>query len=405
MRICFLTQYYPPEIGAPQTRLSDLAWRFHYAGHDVSVLTAMPNYPKGEFYHGYGSFFMQEIMDGIKIFRGFIYPTKSIGLIRRLLNYFSFVFSSLLVGIFKLSRQDIIFTESPPLFLGISGYLLSRLKGARLVFNVSDLWPESAVNLGFIRNGLGLKIAQKLESFCYQKSCLVSGQSKEIVSNIKQRFSAVRTYHLSNGTDIDIFSPDRGSVKKRRAFFGNKVEIIAIYAGLHGIAQGLGQIIRAAASLNNIGGLCVAFVGDGPEKEKLTLIKENMNVKVITFYEAVSQKEIPDILASADYAIIPLKHHIPGAVPSKTYEAMASGLPVVMVADGEPAQIVKDANCGIVVNPGDIGNIAAAMRKLATDSGLRKFYAQNGIAAVRKHYDRKTIASSFINYLEEIIGC
>ena len=149
MKIAFLTQYYPPEIGAPQNRLSQLAARFAHSGHDVSVLTAMPNYPEGKTHPGYKGVLRRERLDGVSVIRTYIYPTQSAGYVRRLTNYFSFVVSSALGGMALLTRADYLFVESPPLFLGLTGFLLSRVKRMRLIFNVSDLWPESAVRLGF----------------------------------------------------------------------------------------------------------------------------------------------------------------------------------------------------------------------------------------------------------------
>jgi hypothetical protein len=147
MRITILTQYYPPEIGAPQNRLSDLAGHLVMAGHEVEVLTAMPSYPRGKIYAGYGGLFSREQKDGVQILRAFVYPTRSAALLPRLLNYFSFVFSSVLFGSFLLRRADYLLVESPPLFLGLAAIWLSRLKGAKMIFNVSDLWPASAVHL------------------------------------------------------------------------------------------------------------------------------------------------------------------------------------------------------------------------------------------------------------------
>jgi Glycosyl transferase 4-like domain len=160
-------------MGAPQAPLSSLAGRLTERGHDVVVLTAMPNYPRGHVYPGYGGIFGKEGSDGVTIIRSYIYAATGLG-IRRLANYFSFVFSSLVVGGVSLPRLDYLITESPPLFLGISGYVLSRLKRARWMFNVSDLWLESAVQLAALSEGLILRMARRLETFFYQKaSCVI----------------------------------------------------------------------------------------------------------------------------------------------------------------------------------------------------------------------------------------
>ena len=160
MRIGILTQYYPPEMGAPQARLSHLAGRFLQQGHQVVVLTAMPNYPHGHIFPGYGGFVRREDREGVSVIRCWLYPAQSARLVPRLASYFSFVLSSLLFGLFMLRRLDYLMTESPPLFLGVSGWLLALRTRARWIFNVSDLWPESAVHLGVVSDGWGLRAAK-----------------------------------------------------------------------------------------------------------------------------------------------------------------------------------------------------------------------------------------------------
>ena len=171
------------------------------------MLTAFPNYPKGRVEPGYHGLYQREERDGMSIIRTWIRPSQSVGLAARLKSYFSFVFSSLVVGWFTLGRLDVLLTESPPLFLGIAGYLLARRTRARWIFNVSDLWPESAVHLGAVSPGRALDAAYALERFCYEKAWLVTGQSAEILENIRRRFPTVSTYHLSNGVDTELFEP------------------------------------------------------------------------------------------------------------------------------------------------------------------------------------------------------
>jgi glycosyltransferase involved in cell wall biosynthesis len=399
MRLLIHTQYYPPEIGAPQARLSELAKRFVERGHEVYVLTAMPNYPQGRIYPGYGGLFRREERDGVFIIRAYIYPTKSVGMVRRLANYFSFVFSSLLVGAVALPRMDFLITESPPLFLGISGYLLSRLKGARWIFNVSDLWPESAIRLGVVKEGWRVWMARALENFCNRKAWLVSGQSREILESIHRSFPDASTYHLSNGVDINRFSPVCRSEDVRREIANGK-KCIAIYAGLHGVAQGLEQVLEAAARLQDLKDLSIVFVGDGPEKECLAERARRLSLTNVRFLDPHPHETMPAFLASADIALIPLKARLPGAVPSKLYEAMGSGLPIVMVAEGEGADILRRAKAGMVVHPGDVENLAIALRDLAQDRNKRLQLGTNGRRAVVAQFDRKAIADAFIDFLE-----
>ena len=399
MHVAILTQYYPPEMGAPQARLSGLAKNLVSAGHKVTVLTAMPNYPTGKIRSGYGGLLRKEVIDGISIIRTFIYPTQTVALFARLTSYFSFVLSSLVLGSIFLPRVDYLITESPPLFLGITGFLLSRLKAARWIFNVSDLWPESAVRLGVVSDGLGLRFATKLEAFCYRRAWLVTGQSREILSNIHERFPAVSTYHLSNGVDTEMFGPSRRSAQLRADLGGDEC-CIAVYAGLHGIAQGLDQILDAAVLLGDLAGLRIIFAGDGPEQARLARRSAELGLSNVRFLGALDREKMPGLMASADVALVPLKSKLPGAVPSKIYEAMGSGVPVVLVADGEAADIVTRSGAGIVARHGDIQAIANALKELVENEPLRKQMGEAGRQSAIRNFDRKAICDNFARLIE-----
>lgn len=400
MKIGILTQYFPPEMGAPQKRLFELATKLIEAGHEVIVLTAMPNYPLGKVYEGYPRFFMREQVAKVPVIRTFVCPAKSSKGVPRIINYFSFVISSFLAGILKLPRLDYLMTESPPLFLGLSGYLLSRAKKAKWIFNVSDLWPQSVFELGVIAKDWKWELASRLESFCYRKAWAVTGQSREIIEDIQSRFPQIRTCHLSNGVDVKKYSPSLRSGKIRSRLGEGEDKCVAIYAGLHGMAQGLEQVLEAAFRLKENKKLHIIFVGEGPEKETLRQKANKRGLRNLTFLPGCSQEEMPEILSSADIAIIPLKTKLKGAVPSKLYEAMASGLPVVLVADGESAGIVKEAQCGFAVSPGNIQALADALACLAEDIPQRKTMGKAGRTAVFEKYDFSQIASKFIDYLE-----
>lgn len=408
MRIGILTQYYPPETGAPQARLSHLAESFASQGHEVVVLTAMPNYPRGRVFEGYGGVFRRETRNGVTVLRTWIYPTQSVGRVRRLLNYFSFVGSSILLGLAKLGKLDYLVTESPPLFLGIAGYLLARRTGARWIFNVSDLWPESAVRLGVIGPGAALRAAERLEAFCYRKAWLVTGQSREILADVEARFPGTPTYLLSNGVDTEMFGPERRSPESRKRLAAAEASgngaCVAVYAGLHGIAQGLDQVLDAAAELKDEK-IQFVLVGEGPEKARLVARAAKMGVSKVRFLDSLSREEMPALMASADVAIVPLKLRLPGAVPSKLYEAMGSGAPVVLVADGESASIVNETGAGIVVAPGDVSGLARALKRLAADDVLRRRMGAAGRAAAEQRFSRRTIANRFIERLEERKAC
>lgn len=399
MRIAILTHFYPPEVGAAQSRLSGLARRLVERGHVVFVLTPMPNYPAGRIFTGYGGVIRREELDGVRVIRTAVYSTVGLGP-ARVLSYLSFVLSSLLVGAAALPRVDYLITQSPPLLLGISGFLLSRLKRGRWLFNVSDLWPESGVRLGALKEGTILRTARALEGFCYRHAWLVTAQSEETRQNIGARFPRVSLYHLAHGVDTDRFAPADGGSPPPPPIWGEK-RCVAIYAGLLGVAQGLDQVLDAAARLRDRPELGFVLVGGGAEKERLIRRASELRLTNVRFLDPRPLDAIPALLAAADIALVPLKHHIPGAVPSKLFEAMAAGLPVVLAADGEAARIVRAAQAGMVVAPGDVGGMVSALRLLAADPDRRQQLGAGGRAACVARYSRRAILDAFIDRLEQ----
>lgn len=404
MKLTILTQYYPPEIGAPQARLSNLAQHFVAQGHQVAVLTAMPNYPTGRIQKGYGGLFRRERFGSVDVLRTFIYPTQKSDFIHRLGNYFSFVVSSSVYGSFALREADYLMVESPPLFLGLAGFWLSRLKHARLIFNVSDLWPESVANLGVVdRQGMAFRMSERLEGFCYKHAWLITGQSRTIISEIERRYPQLRTFHLSNGVDMERFEANQVR-QQARAELSSNGDFVVVYAGLHGLAQGLEQVLKAAAVARAQDGFRFVLIGDGPEKQMLLAQARSQNLKHVRFFDPRPACEIPGFLTAADAVLVTLKGRITGAVPSKLYEAMACGRPVILVAQGEAAEIVKRHEAGIVVEPGDTEALAGAFTLLRDNPELRFRMGANGREAVKVHFNRALIASRFINHLESSLN-
>lgn len=397
MKIGILTQYYSPELGAPQRRLSGLAERLARRGHDVTVLTAMPSYPKGKVFDGYGGWHSTESLGDVDVHRVATVPAQSAAIGRRLLNYGSFVAASALAGPACFGKRlDVLLTESPPLFLGLSGYWLSRACRARWIFNVSDLWPESAVRLGVAKNSLMLRAAYALEAFCYRKAWLVTGQSETIVANIARRFPRVRTYHFSNGVDTARFRPEL-AVDDLRARLRNGHSCSALYAGLHGLAQGLDYVVAAAGLVE--ADLQVTMIGDGPLKARLVAQAAAARAPV-RFEDPQPADTMPQWVAAADICLVTLGLNIPGAVPSKLYEAMGAGRAVVLMASGEAADVVKEHKCGLVVEPGDVEGLAAALRSLAGDRALRDQMGKAGRAAALANFDRDAAVAAFAELLE-----
>ncbi|MFN6040049.1 MAG: glycosyltransferase family 4 protein [Bacteroidota bacterium] len=404
MKILILTQYFPPEVGAPQNRLYELAIRLQKYGHQITVLTAMPNYPKMEIHEQYkGLWSFREDMNGLDVHRSCIYVPKSKGLVKRMLNYYSFVVSSFVYGLFKLNRHDVLIVESPPLFLGKTAWLLSLAKGAKMIFNVSDLWPESAEKLGLVNNKFFLWLAYKLEHFLYKKSWLITGQTQGIVNDIKRRFPNKEVYWLPNGVDLSFFSDDKNISPDFRLKMGFKTDdFVLLYAGIIGYAQGLEVILKAAELLRANQRLKFVFLGNGPEKEGLLKIKFEKKLDQVYFLDSVSKVEMPGILSSSDVAIIPLRKLdiFKGAIPSKIFENLAMKIPILLGVEGEAKELfIDDAKSGLFFEPENESRLAEAIIKLSEDSGLCEELGNNGQKYVAAKFERNIIAEKFNNHL------
>jgi glycosyltransferase involved in cell wall biosynthesis len=405
MHILILTQYYPPEVGAPQNRLSDLAERLTSFGHSVTVLTALPNYPTGVIFPDYlGKKYLEENRNGVKVIRTWLYTTRQKSFLKRLLNYFSFTLSSLLIGLWNTGQQDALIVESPPLFLGITGYFLSRIKHSIFVFNVSDLWPESAVAIGVLKNKYLIRLSTLTEFFIYKHADLITGQTQGIVQRIKSRFPEKRTELITNGIDTVKF--DRVSNTKRkhvREELGTTNKFVVGYAGLHGLAQGLDTVVKTAQLLADYPEICFVLFGDGPEKENLRHLSESSHLTNLRFFSTYASARMPEILASFDVALIPLRRLdlFKGALPSKMFEAMAAGVPVVVSIEGEARSLVEKAQAGICIPPEDPCAMARAVLKLQAEQTFRQQLGENGRQYVLKHHDRFHIAKQFDKLLAQ----
>lgn len=407
MKLLILTQYFPPEVGAPQNRLFELAVRLQKLGVDITVLTAMPNYPQMEIYKEYlGKDYVYEELEGLKVHRSSIYVSKSKSIINRLRNYFSFVISSAKTGKSKLGNFDFLLCESPPLFLGYSAMRLAKSKNAKLIFNVSDLWPESAEKLGVVNNKFLLKLAYNLESKLYKRSVLVTGQTQGICESINTRFPSVKTYWLPNGVDLNYYDPSKVNESDWRAKNNfSKDDVILLYAGIIGLAQGLETILTAAKNLKDNLKLKFVFIGSGPEKEKLLKIKAEQQLNNVFFLDAITKKEMPEVLKTVNAAIIPLRKLdlFLGAIPSKTFENLAMEVPILLGVDGEARKLFIDkGNAGIYFEPENAEKLTKAILKLLSDKELALQMGKNGRRFVYEFFNRENIALQFFDQLKKI---
>jgi glycosyltransferase involved in cell wall biosynthesis len=381
--------------------------RLQKLGVDITVLTAMPNYPQMDIYEGYkDKTYVYEVMEGLKVHRSSIYVSKSKSIINRLRNYFSFVISSARVGKAKLENFDFLLCESPPLFLGYSAMRLAKQKKAKLIFNVSDLWPESAEKLGVVNNKFLLKLAYNLEEKLYKRSCLVTGQTQGICHNINERFPAVKTYWLPNGVDLGYYNPSKiepGIWREKNNFA--KEDVVLLYAGIIGIAQGLEVILSAAKNFTDKPNIKFVFIGSGPEKDKLLQLKAEQNLTNVFFLDAISKKEMPSVLRSVNAAIIPLRKLdlFLGAIPSKIFENLAMEVPVLLGVNGEARQLFIDkGNAGLYFEPENSEALTAAILKLIEDKEMALQLGRNGRHFVNEYFNRENIAQNFFTKLNSL---
>lgn len=403
MRLLLLTQYFPPEMGAPQARLSELGEQLHNYGWEVECLTALPNYPTGRVFPGYArSRPKVERVGQIRTVRVPLIPANK-GFVRRLLCYFSFVWSATRYGATFCDAPDLLFVESPPIFIGLAAMRLSRVWRCPYIFNVSDLWPESAVRMGVIKQGILSRLAERLELLCYRKAAGVTGQATEIIESVRRRSPVTKAEVITNGVDPSRFGSHRVDAAAR-AILGSQAGPVFIYAGLLGLAQGLDQILDLAKSLpESVPGRFV-LVGDGPTKKHLARRISSEGIRRVKLLPALSRERIPAVLAAADGAIISLGMTLPGAVPSKLYEAMASELPILLIAEGEAAVRVRKAGCGLVVPPGNLAGARDIFVTLVSDPELRRRLALAGREAAETVYNRARIAARLDTFLRSCVA-
>jgi glycosyltransferase involved in cell wall biosynthesis len=406
MRILLLTQYFPPETGAAQNRLSDLARRLASAGHDITVLTSMPNYPQGRIFDAYrGRLFSTETDGKMRVLRTWCFVSQNRRFVSRLLNYCSFAVLSLFAGLLSSDKQDVIVVESPPLFLGLTGVLLSRWRRAKMILNVSDLWPQSAVSMGMLRNKTLIQIASAFENYLYHCSYAVTGQTEGIVQHIRSCTTDIPVELITNGIDPERFGNRSEERQTHRARFEFDRRFVVGFTGLHGLAYDFDGVLRSAELLQKTNSLILfAFFGDGPAKAAAQEAARKRGLKNIAFFPPHPTEAMAGVLSSLDAAIIPLKNSVffRGTLPARLFECAGAKLPIVLsISPGEATHFVHQADCGICVPPEDSLAMAGAISQLASDSVLCRTLGENGSRYVCAHYDRREVAVRFLKLLPQ----
>lgn len=401
MKITVITQYYKPEMGAPQNRLYEMCRGLKDNGADVSIITGMPNYPTGKIFDAYkGKLSMTEELDGMEVKRYWLYASNARRVLPRIWNMISFSLIVLFsLRYLKKRHNDYIIVESPPLTLGESALLLSSWTKAKLVLNVSDLWPLSAKELGAMSdNGLPYRFLEKLEHHLYKKSFFCMGQSQEIVDYIKHH-GAKDVYLFRNGVDPMRFEGINAKTEE------GKVKLV--YAGLLGFAQGIADICNSV----NFAELGMEFhiYGAGGEQAEIEATIAAHQDRGIFYHGVVSRQELPSKLKEANMTLIPLVKNIFGAVPSKIYESMAAGLPIMFVGEGEGARIVQENNIGLVAHSKDYKGLAENIKYAVSHPEEMKKMSENCLDCAQNKFNRPKQIKGLHNYLMERIykkeGC
>ena len=391
LRILFLTQNFPPEIGAKAARLYELARRLAARGHDVRVITAMPNYPTGRVFDGFrGRVRVEERIEDVGVVRTWIKPSNSVHALPRLFSYLTFVSTSLLFGMRGMGRRDIVFIESPPLFLVPAGLVIGRIAKARIVMNVSDVWPATALNVIEMPR-ISLKVLQRLERLGYEKSDLVTATTRKSSESIASRFPHVATAVIPGGTDLELFHPARRSDRLRKSLGLGEGDFLVGYCGLYGLFQGLEVVIGAAENLRDDPRIRFVLAGDGPTKTALVELATAARLDNVVFKDPMPREEVGELVASFDVALVPLAAEQPGRMPAKVYETLACGVPMIVCEGCEAAPLVTEHGLGRVVKPLDVDALADAITDLLGDRGELKRIGRSA-RQVSNRYDLEQVA-------------
>jgi glycosyltransferase involved in cell wall biosynthesis len=392
-----LTQYYPPEIGAPQIRLRSLARVLRSVGLKVTVLTALPNYPAGKIFPNYvGRWRVREEIGGVPVLRTWVYAATGRSALVRLANYFSFTATSLLAALTG-PRPDILFVESQPLSLGVVGILMKWLRGVPYVYNVPDLQVSVAEQMGFLSNRTLLRIAKGLEDFFLRESWTVSTVTHGFIDHFEQR--GLPRAHLSflpNGADTEFLRPlqpsqrllDRWNLRGKKVF---------LYVGTHAYYHGLDTLIEAAGLLSDPE-ISVLMVGDGPERARLRQLTIEKGLNNVVFGD--SPYEEMDELYSIAYASIATLRKIGVAKDmrlSKVFPSLSCGKPVIYSGEGEAAELLQHNQCGLAVQPENPQLLADAISRLAADPSLQTRMGLAGRAFVEKEYSWSVIVTRWLS--------
>jgi colanic acid biosynthesis glycosyl transferase WcaI len=370
MRILFLSDNFPPECNAPASRLHEHARYWVAEGHEVTVITGAPNFPEGKLFAGYRNVWRQaEMLDGIRVVRVKTYMTANQRFLKRTLDYMSFMASATFFGLFE-RRPDVIVATSPQFFCAQGGWLLSVLRRRPFVFELRDLWPASIVAVGALKRGVLVRLLERLELFLYrQADAIVSVTNSFREDLVRRGIERSKIEVVLNGADLSWCAP-RPRDRALATEFGLQDKFVVGYLGTHGMAHGLDRVLEAAERLRHRSHVAFFFAGSGAERGHVERLVRERGLDNVRMIPGQPKERVAALWSLCDLALIPLRNDpvFATVIPSKLFEAMGNGVPVLMsVPEGEATGIVTDTGCGVTVPPEDPAAMAEAIGALAGD--------------------------------------
>jgi glycosyltransferase involved in cell wall biosynthesis len=408
MRILFLTHYFPPEGNAPAARVYQMARRWSLAGHEVEVITGVPNVPTGKVYAGYRNRLHQiEHMDGLLVRRIWTFLAPNKGILRRSLNYISYLVSAAIAGL-CVRRPDVLIATSPQFLCGCAGALLSKCRRLPFVLEIRDLWPESIVAVGALRKNIVLRVLERIERWMYGRASRIVTVGEGYRNRLVERgVSSERIAVIPNAPDWKLFFP-RPPDENIRKEYNLENRFICAYVGTIGMASGLQVVLRAARLLKQDQRNDVVFllVGDGAIYPDLLLEAKNSGLDNVRFTGLQPKVRIPAFLATADACLVHLKRQPPfrSVLPSKMLEAAAMAKPVILGVEGFAADLLTRMNGGLCIEPENERALITAVDRLRQNPEAARKMGESAYRYVREHFDLDRLAALYESVLREVAG-
>ena len=407
MRILFFTDNFPPEVNAPASRTYEHCIRWVKNGNSVVVVTCAPNFPHGVIYDGYKNKIIQtETVEGIKVIRVWSFMTANSGFLLRTLDYLSYMFMALLISPF-LKKPDVVIGTSPQFFTVVAAYGASLMKRAPFVFELRDLWPESIVAVGAMRESVVISVFRRLEYFLYSRAKLIVALTHTFKSDIVNGgVDPAKVKVVTNGVDLNRFTPVARD-KELAIKHGLDGKFVCGYVGTIGMAHGLETLLDAAALIEakGITDVSIIIIGDGANKERLKQRASDMALASLTFIDSVEKAKVIKYWGLIDVSLVHLKRVdlFKTVLPSKIFEAMGMGIPLIHAVEGESAELVRRAESGICVPSEDPQKLADAILLLKSDKTLFNKLKKKSLRSASQ-YSRDKLASDLFASLEEVVG-